>query len=97
MDKRRDRRTLPQKHESQVKSTSSPPPSAVGLGLLDEYDREALTADILRGLEERGLPPGAWLMDIGRVRHTLRETDALLRRLEEAIIRSVSRSPLDER
>jgi hypothetical protein len=60
-------------------------------------ERVALADEILRGLEERGVPAGAWLVDIGRVRHALREADALLRRLEEAVIRAASSSPLDVR
>ena len=43
---------------------------------------------LLQGLEERGLPGGAWLVELGRVRQALREADTLLRRLEDAIIRS---------
>ncbi len=55
--------------------------------------REALAAEILHELEERGLPSGAWLVDIGRVRQALHDADDLLRRLEQAIIRSASSSP----
>ncbi len=62
---------------------------------MDEEERRALAAAIVQGLEERGLAPGAWLVDIGRVRHSLREADSLLRRLEDAIIRVAGSSPLD--
>jgi hypothetical protein len=55
-----------------------------------------LAAEIVRELEERGVPSGAWLVDIARVRQSLREADTLLRRLEDAIIRSSSAGPLDE-
>ena len=59
--------------------------------------REGLAEEILRLLEERGVPSGAWLVDIAQVRNALREADALLRRLEEAIVRSASADPLDGR
>lgn len=62
---------------------------------VDQAGREVLATQILQVLEERGLPPGAWLVDIGRARHALQDADSLLRRLEEAIIRSASSSPLD--
>jgi hypothetical protein len=55
-----------------------------------------LAAEIIRELEHRGVPAGAWLIDIGRVRQSLREADTLLRRLEDAIIGSSSASPFDE-
>jgi hypothetical protein len=55
-----------------------------------------LAGEIIRELEHRGVPAGTWLIDIGRVRQSLREADTLLRRLEDAIIRSSSASPLDE-
>jgi hypothetical protein len=53
--------------------------------------------ELLRALEERGVPSGAWLVDISRARHALQEADSILRRLEEAIIRAARTSPLDER
>ena len=61
--------------------------------------REGLAEEILRLLEERGVPSGAWLVDIAQARTALREADALLRRLEEAIVRAAaSATPrLDER
>ena len=62
---------------------------------LQAAERESLAAEILQTLEERGLPGGAWLIDIGRARHALQEADSLLRRLEDAIVRSASSSPLD--
>ena len=63
-------------------------------------DRQAdvteLVGEIVRELENRGVPSGAWLFDIARVRQSLREADTLLRRLEDAIIRSQSPASLDE-
>jgi hypothetical protein len=61
--------------------------------------REGLAEEIIKLLEERGVPSGAWLVDIGQARTALREADALLRRLEEAIVRAAaSATPrLDER
>lgn len=56
---------------------------------------DRLAAEIADELEQRGLPPGAWLVDIGRVRQSLQEADALLRRMEAAIIRAARSSPLD--
>jgi hypothetical protein len=56
-----------------------------------------LADEIVRALEERGLPPGAWLVDIARVRRALSEADGLLRRLEDAVIRAADSSLLDER
>lgn len=60
-------------------------------------DREQLVAEILDALEERGVPSGAWLVDIARVRQDLQAADKLLRRLEDAIIRSANSSPLEPR
>jgi hypothetical protein len=62
-----------------------------------EATRTSLAEEIIHGLEERGVPSGAWLVDVARVRQSLREADDLLRRLEDAIIRSAATSPLDER
>ena len=36
-------------------------------------------------------------MDVARVRRSLHEADALLRRLEDALIRAAETAPLDER
>jgi hypothetical protein len=59
---------------------------------------ESVAEEVLRLLEERGVPSGAWLVDIAQVRNSLREADALLRRLEEAIVRSAgSEGPLGDR
>lgn len=58
-------------------------------------ERERLAEEILAALEERGVPSGAWLVDIARVRQDLQAADKLLRRLEDAIIRSASSSPLE--
>jgi hypothetical protein len=55
--------------------------------------RDGLAEEILRLLEERGVPSGAWLVDIAQARTALREADALLRRLEEAIVRGASSAP----
>ena len=55
-----------------------------------------LAGEIIRELEQRGVPAGAWLIDIARVRQSLREADTLLRRLEDTIIRSSSAASLDE-
>jgi hypothetical protein len=52
--------------------------------------RDGLAEEIMRLLEERGVPSGAWLVDIAQARSALREADALLRRLEEAIVRAAS-------
>lgn len=60
-------------------------------------ERERLAEEILAALEERGVPSGAWLVDIARVRQDLQAADKLLRRLEDAIIRSASSSPLEPR
>lgn len=63
---------------------------------LHEADAAELVGEIVRGLEERGVPSGAWLLDIARVRRSLREADTLLRRLEDALIQASEPSPLDE-
>jgi hypothetical protein len=60
-------------------------------------ERERLAEEILAALEERGVPSGAWLVDIARVRQDLQAADRLLRRLEDAIIRSASSAPLEPR
>jgi hypothetical protein len=62
-----------------------------------ERTRSVLAEEIVQRLEERGVPAGAWLIDVARVRQSLREADDLLRRLEDAIIRSAETSPLDQR
>jgi hypothetical protein len=63
----------------------------------DVAETSELAEEIVRALEERGLPPGAWLVDIARVRRALTEADGLLRRLEDAVIRAADSSPLDVR
>jgi hypothetical protein len=63
---------------------------------LPEVDSADLVREIVHGLEERGVPSGAWLLDIARVRRSLREADSLMRRLEDAIIRASESTPLDE-
>jgi hypothetical protein len=59
-------------------------------------DREELVESLLNGLEARGVPQGAWLVDINRIRQALQEADSLLRRLEDAIIRAASSSSRPE-
>ena len=61
-----------------------------------QVDASELAGEIVRELEQRGVPAGAWLFDIARVRQSLREADTLLRRLEDAIISSQSPASLDE-
>jgi hypothetical protein len=56
----------------------------------------ALAEEVLRLLEERGVPAGTWLVDLAQARGALRQADTLLRRLEEAIVRSAAADPLDE-
>jgi hypothetical protein len=51
-------------------------------------DAESLAERVLELLEQRGVPSGTWLVDIAQVRRSLREADGLLRRLEDAIVRS---------
>jgi hypothetical protein len=51
-------------------------------------DAESLAERVLELLEQRGVPSGTWLVDIAQVRRSLRDADSLLRRLEDAIIRS---------
>lgn len=60
-----------------------------------ERQESALAAEIVDALEQRGIPSGAWLVDIARIRHALQEADDMLRRMENAIIRDASSSPLD--
>jgi hypothetical protein len=55
-------------------------------------ERSELVDSLIAALEVRGVPQGAWLVDISRVRHSLQEADGLLRRLEDAIIRDASSS-----
>jgi len=62
----------------------------------DMNEHEALAEEIVRRLAERGLPQGAWLADVVRVRRALQEADALLRRLQEAIIEEARPSPRAE-
>ena len=55
----------------------------------------SLADELADELEQRGVPPGAWLLDIARTRRALQEADTLLRRLEDAVIRGASSAPLD--
>jgi hypothetical protein len=57
-----------------------------------DMERSELVDSLIAALEVRGVPQGAWLVDISRVRHSLHEADGLLRRLEDAIIRDASSS-----
>jgi hypothetical protein len=59
--------------------------------------RSELVEEILEALEERGVPAGTWLVDIATVRQDLQAADRLLRRLEEAIIRSAGPSRREPR
>jgi hypothetical protein len=59
-------------------------------------DRSELVEEIVSELQTRGVPSGAWLLDLAKVRQSLREADNLMRRLEDAIIRSSAAAPLDE-
>jgi hypothetical protein len=60
-------------------------------------DRSEFADEIVQALEDCGPPPGAWLMDDACVRRSLQEADALLRRLEDAIIPAAETAPPDER
>jgi hypothetical protein len=60
-------------------------------------EREQLADEIMRLLEERGVPSGTWLVDIAQARNALQSADAVLRRLEAAIIRSAGSAPPDPR
>ena len=62
-------------------------------GFLDE----SLASEVVRALEERGVPQGTWLFDLARAREALREADAVLRRLEDAIVRASRPSELGGR
>jgi hypothetical protein len=59
-------------------------------------ERSELVEEIVSELQARGVPSGAWLLDVAKVRQSLREADNLMRRLEDAIIRSSASAPLDE-
>jgi len=59
-------------------------------------ERSELVEEIVGELQARGVPSGAWLLDVAKVRQSLREADDLMRRLEDAIIRSAAAAPLDE-
>jgi hypothetical protein len=77
------------------------------MGLLEGEERQVQAVsvepasstidELLVELEARGIPSGAWLLDIARVRHALQEADSLLRRLEDAIVRNAASSPLEQR
>ena len=50
----------------------------------------AIADRVVAGLEERGVPQGVWLVEIGQVRDALRSADVLLLRLQDALIRDAS-------
>lgn len=60
-----------------------------------QADATELAGEIVRELEQLRVRAGAWFFDIARVRQSLREADTLLRRLEDAIIRSQPPASLD--
>ena len=72
---------------------ATPAGTAVG----GSVEGTALAEEVLRLLEQRGVPAGTWLVDLAQARGALRQADALLRRLEEAIVRSAAGDPLDGR
>jgi hypothetical protein len=63
-------------------------------GTMDGETRNVLAAETLAAIEELGVPSGAWLVDLARMREDLHHTDKVLRRMENAIIRSVK--PFDD-
>ena len=71
-------------------------PTPAGTAVGASAEGTALAEEVLRLLEQRGVPAGTWLVDLAQARGALRQADALLRRLEEAIVRSAAADPLDE-
>lgn len=61
---------------------------------MDDDTRNMIAAQTLAAIEELGVPSGAWLVDLARMRADLQHTDKVLRRMENAIIRSVE--PFDD-
>lgn len=59
---------------------------------MTEDERRALVDDIVAALDERGAPPGVWLVEIEQVRQSLRAADTLLLRIHDAITRHATRS-----
>jgi len=59
-------------------------------GTVENEERALLVTELLRQLEERGAPQGTWLVEIERVRGALRDADALLLHLHDAIIRAAA-------
>ena len=78
--------------EQQQDRLEEPTPAGTAVGA--SVEGSALAEEVLRLLEERGVPSGTWLVDIAQARGALRQADALLRRLEEAIVRSAAADPL---
>jgi hypothetical protein len=70
--------------------TRTPPSLALDAAPVSESDE--LLERLLAAIDARGIPEGAWLIDIARVRRALQDADALLRRLEDAVIRGASSS-----
>lgn len=54
---------------------------------MDEQERQDLLEELLRALDERGVPAGAWVVEIDQARDALAGVDELLRRLRSAILR----------
>jgi hypothetical protein len=81
-----ERKAVTEESPETVRQASSPHES------MPASEREQLVDGLIAALEVRGVPQGAWLVDISRVRHALQEADGLLRRLEDAIIRDASSS-----
>ena len=56
----------------------------------EALEPQSVAEQVLQLLEERGVPSGAWLVDIAQARQALRNADTLLRRLEDAIVRTAA-------
>ena len=87
------------KREAATSTRKTPPvpqPDPAPADHVLDGEQEELLQQLLAALEARGVPEGAWLIDIARVRRSLQEADGLMRRLEDAIIRGASSSsPLE--
>jgi hypothetical protein len=60
---------------------------------LEPEERDELLEALLARLREEGVPAGAWLVDISKVRQALREADELLAELQRAIERGLRQGP----
>ena len=69
-----------------VDDTSTAPPEEPA----EAMEPQSVAERVLQLLEERGVPSGTWLVDIAQTRRALRDADALLRRLEDAIVRTAA-------